>query len=274
MDEIAEYNQKRWTSLALAEALFTRPWLDLDVTSAKRRLDPAGTLGDITDLAVLCLAGGGGQQSAAFGLLGARVTVVDLSHAQLLRDRTAAVHHGIHIHTIQGDMRELSFLPQGYFDIVWHPYALNFVPDCRGVFEQVARVLRMGGLYHFMAANPFSCGLGTQDWNGRAYELRLPYIDGALIRYGDEEWVYARQPDQAPIPGPREYRHTLSNIVNGIVDSGFELLKVLEWSAEPPPLDAEPGTWDHFRLHAPPWMRFWARRQSDSPDGVFSRWQR
>jgi SAM-dependent methyltransferase len=263
MDEIADYNRKRWTALVRAEALFTRPWLDLDVASAKARLDPAATLGDVAGKYVLCLAGGGGQQSAAFGLLGARVSVVDLSFAQLLRDKAAAAHYGIQIYTIQGDMRELSFLPKGHFDIVWHPYALNFVPDCREVFEQVARVLRTGGLYHFMAANPFACGLGTQDWNGRGYELHLPYVDGALIRYADEEWVYARGPSQGPIPGPREYRHALSSIVNGIVASGFALVKVLEWSAEPPPLTAVPGTWDHFRLLAPPWMRFWARRQAD-----------
>jgi len=260
MDEVAAYNRMRWASLVRVSALFTRPWLDLDSSSARRRLDPAGTLGKVEGQTVLCLAGGGGQQSAAFGLLGARVVVVDISHDQLLRDQEAAVHHRLQIDTIQGDMRDLSFLPEQCFDIVWHPYALNFVPDCRVVFHQVARVLRPGGLYHFMAANPFTCGLGTQNWNGRAYELKSPYIDGAPVSYVDEEWVYAKRPGEAPVPGPREYRHTLSSIINGIVASGFVLQKVLEWSADAPPPDAEPGTWDHFRLCAPPWMRFWARR--------------
>ena len=36
---------------------------------------------------VLCLAGGGGQQSAAFALLGAKVTVLDFSETQLERDK-------------------------------------------------------------------------------------------------------------------------------------------------------------------------------------------
>lgn len=262
MDEIAAYNQTRWASLVRVNALFTRPWLDLDSSSAGRRLDPAGMLGEVEGKTVLCLAGGGGQQSVAFALLGARVTVVDLSHAQLLRDLDTAAHYGLQIDTIQGDMRDLLFLPEKYFDVVWHPYALNFVPDCRVVFQQVGRVLQPGGLYHFMAANPFTCGLGTKNWNGRAYELASAYIDRAPVLYDDEEWVYVQRPGEAPVPGPREYRQTLSSIINGIVDNGFALLKALEWSGDAPPLNAEPGTWDHFRLHAPPWIRFWARRQS------------
>lgn len=38
---------------------------------------PAGLLADIDGKDVLCLASGGGQQSAVFSLLGAKVTVVD-----------------------------------------------------------------------------------------------------------------------------------------------------------------------------------------------------
>ena len=68
-------------------------------------------------------------------------------------------------------MRDLSVFQSGAFDIVSQPYSLNFVPDCRDVFAQVARVLRSGGLYAFWAANPFAAGLGTHSRNGRAYEL-------------------------------------------------------------------------------------------------------
>ncbi|MFL5664220.1 MAG: SAM-dependent methyltransferase, partial [Ktedonobacteraceae bacterium] len=79
MDEIAQYNTQRWKSLTHVNALFTRPALQLDVTSARQQIDPEGRLGDLTGKRVLCLASGGGQQSAIFGLLGAQVTVFDLS---------------------------------------------------------------------------------------------------------------------------------------------------------------------------------------------------
>jgi SAM-dependent methyltransferase len=154
-DDVAKYNIERWAALVKAEALFTRPWLQLDPISARQQVDPEGWLGDVAGKDILCLAGGGGQQSAAFALLGARVTVVDLSEAQLAQDRAAAAHYNIDIKTYQGDMRDLSILAESAFDLVWQPYSLNFVPDARQVFAQVARILRPKGLYYFMCANPF-----------------------------------------------------------------------------------------------------------------------
>src|SRR3989442_9947184 len=108
MDEIAKYNMERWRALVEADALFTRPVLNLNTVSARDSLDPEGTLGNLAGKDVLCLACGGGQQSAAFALLGANVTVFDLSEAQLQRDAEAATHYGINIKVVQGDMRDLS----------------------------------------------------------------------------------------------------------------------------------------------------------------------
>src|SRR5262249_9362263 len=160
MDELAQYLTTRWRALAQANALFTRPYLDLDANGARAKLDPHGFLGDVTGKHVLCLAAGGGQQSAAFSLLGARVTVIDISAEQLARDREAAAHYSVAIETLQGDMRDLSLLDAHSFDIVWHPYSLNFVPDARAVFREVARIMRPGGLYHVQTANPFVSGIG------------------------------------------------------------------------------------------------------------------
>lgn len=268
MDDIARYNRERWEALVQANALFTRPWLNLEPASARARLDPANTLGDVRGKDVLVLAGGGGQQSAAFGVLGANVTVVDLTDAQLARDRDAASRYGLDIRTVQGDMRDLSMLPRASFDIVWHPYSLNFVPDCRVVFEQVARTIKKSGLYHFMAANPFVCGLGTQDWNGRGYGLRDPYVDGAEVVYRDEEWVYPDSHRDSQIKSPREYRQTLSTLINGLFENGFILMKILEWASDAPPSNAKAATWDHFRLLAPPWFRFWTQYRPEFTSGT------
>jgi 2-polyprenyl-3-methyl-5-hydroxy-6-metoxy-1,4-benzoquinol methylase len=65
---------------------------------------------------VLCLACGGGQQSIAFALLEANVTVFDLSEAQLNRDREAA-HFGVDIKILQGDIRDLSHLNEAAYRV-------------------------------------------------------------------------------------------------------------------------------------------------------------
>jgi ubiquinone/menaquinone biosynthesis C-methylase UbiE len=252
-DEVYQYNAQRWQALTQANALFTRPRLDLNLETAREYLgfERVGITVDVTGLKVLCLASGGGQQSAAFALLGAQVTVLDISESQLERDQAAAEHYGVEMKLVQGDMRDLSALAKDSFDIVWHPYSLTFVPDCRVVFREVARVLRSGGLYHVMCSNPFFAGLTENDWNGEGYSLKLPYQDETLISYPDQEWVYDRS-DNAQIQQPREYRQTLSRIMNGLIQEGFLLSYFAEVTSHAP--DSEPGSWGHFTNIAPPWL--------------------
>ena len=261
MDEVAQYNQARWKALANANALFTRARLDLDPESSRRIVDPEAKLGDFTGKDVLCLAGGGGRQSAAYGVLGARVTVVDLSAEQLDRDREVADHYDLEIRTIWADMRDISFLDDDSFDLVDHAYSINFVPECLEVFKQVARVLRPGGYYKVMSANPFTAGIEPSDWNGSGYVLREPYVDGASITYADQDWVYDVA-FRGQIPAPMEYKHSLSKIVNGLSETGFSIVHLSDNADMHPDLSAEPGSWDHLVAHAPPWFVFLTRLQN------------
>ena len=260
MDDVARYNIGRWQALADADALFTRPNLDLTVNSAREFLDAEGQLGDVAGKDVLCLAGGGGQQSAAFALLGANVTVFDLSEAQLERDQLAAAHYKVNIRSVQGDMRDLSALPPAAFDIVYQPFSIGYVPDVKIVFAQVARVLRPGGIYYLAGDNPFLCGLSATDWNGEGYVLKTPYQDEALYVSRDPDWVYARS--TKPLPDVREahlYRHTLANSLNSLLGLGFTLLRVSDSKHIYPDINAEPGSWDHFVAYAPVYLGFWLR---------------
>jgi ubiquinone/menaquinone biosynthesis C-methylase UbiE len=253
MDDIARYNQQRWQELADANALFTRAKLNLDVESAQEMVDPEGELGELQGKRVLCLASGGGQQSVAFALLGAQVTVVDLSEAQLQRDREAAAHYGLNITIIQADMRDLSRLESDSFDLVDQPYSLNFVPEAREVFRQVSRVIKHGGLYRVACANPFAAGITERDWNGEGYTVKRPYVQGERITYEDQDWVY-NQDQHALIAPPQEFRQTLSVLLNGLIENGFTLKRLKEVGSYSADAAAEPGTWDHFTAILPPWL--------------------
>jgi ubiquinone/menaquinone biosynthesis C-methylase UbiE len=253
MDEIAKYNRDRWRALANADALFTRPNLDLDEQQASAMIDPDGILGDLKGKRVLCLAGGGGRQSVAFGLLGADVTVVDLSPEQLERDRQMAQHYKLIFTLQQGDMRDLSALAAQSYDVVDHPYSLNFVPDADEVFRQVRRVIKPKGVYTLMFANPFAAGVRNGDWNGSGYTVKEPYLQGQRIQYSDEEWVYDRD-KHGTIDSPVEYRQTLSKVFNGLIVNGFMMMRVQEIAAYEASYDAPPGTWEHFTAVLPPWL--------------------
>ena len=262
MDEIAEYNQIRWRALAQADALFTRPKLNLDEFSARKLIDSEGKLGDLNGKDILCLAGGGGQQSAAFAVLGANVSVLDLSSEQLERDRQAARHYSVEIKTAQGDMRDLSIFENDSFDIVIQPYSINFVPETGKVFRQVANVLRNGGIYVFNFANPFTMGIQPTDWCDNGYILKNPYNNKARISYEDQNWVYDRETVEK-IPNPVEFRHTLSDVFNNLIENNFVISHVSDQKDMFPDETAEPGTWDHFVAFAPPWLNVLAHYKPD-----------
>ena len=251
LDQLARFNQKRWDELAQSNVPYSRPMLDLDADSARDFVDPEGILGDVRNKKVLCLAGGGGQQTAAFGLLGAEVAVLDLTLTQLDRDRQAAQHYGLQIQTCQGDMRDLSRFAADHFDIVHHAHSINFIPEPRVVFAQVARVVKNGGYYRFSFHSPFSHGIEDSVWDG-GYRLVQPYRDGE-VHYDDNRWEVEDHDGSVKwIEGPREFRHTMRTLVAGLVGNGFVILSLTEETSDE--TDPEPGSWEHFKSIAAPYL--------------------
>ncbi|HEX6386575.1 MAG TPA: hypothetical protein VF177_18035, partial [Anaerolineae bacterium] len=84
------------------------------------------------------------------------------------------------------------------------------------------------------------------------------YVDGE-VTFADPHWTIAADDGkQHQVVGPREFRHTLSTLVNGLVARGFVLLGL--WEGPPGgDMNAKPGTWEHFIAVVPPWLTFWAR---------------
>jgi SAM-dependent methyltransferase len=262
LDDIARYNQARWDELAQANVAYSRPLLDLTPASAAAYLDPKGVMGDVTGRDVLCLASGGGQQSVAFALLGAHVTVFDLSATQLNRDRAAAEHYGVDIQIVQGDMRDLSAFRKASFDLVYHTFSITFVPDVEPVFAGVARLLRPGSIYHVEWMNPFTATLDDSTWNGTGYVLSLPYLDGRDVSLLYPTWTVSDDAGAVrEIDSPHEYVHTFSKMVNTLARHHFYIYYAEEETGPEP--DAAPGTWHHFMACTAPYLTLWTRYRPD-----------
>lgn len=239
-DEVSAANERLWDQLVDDGCGYCVPWLDLDrdqlLAYATASLDPIperfatlyppSILKDVSGQPVLCLASGGGQQSAVFGLLDADVTAFDVSTRQLQGDSTAAAHYGYPITTVKGDMRDLSGLCESAFDLVFQANSKAYVPSVREVFSQVYRVLRPGGHYRFVVGQP---AVHSVEWRDGAYSITRAY----------------REKTQRRDDGGIEFRHYVEDIFNGLLDAGFTLQRVHERPPRPLSDDLTPGSWTH-----------------------------
>ena len=265
-------NENAWDELSQNGVLCSQPKLALSIEEAKEYINRNGFyLEDLTDKKVLCLASGGGQQSIAFALLGANVTVVDFSENQLQKDQLVAQEYGKEIRIIKSDMRDLSFCLDNEFDIVYQPYSINYIPSVKEVFDEISRVLKPGGTYDLMFHNPFVHGSWKDGcwgeewqkaelWQGKGYPIWQPYQDGYPIKTDDPNWNFYNSDNQKiTLKSPQEYRHTLSTILNGLISRRFEILTLKEEVSEY--YDHPPGTWEHYTSCAPPWMYLLSRKK-------------
>jgi len=252
-DQIAAVNKARWEEVVKEGAGCTIPWLDLDLDLLRQfatgELDPVpeslavrgfaekfpgNMLAGVHDKDVLCLGAGGGQQSAVFSLLGARVSVLDICEGQLEGDRRAAAHYGYDVTTIQGDMRDLSDLADESFDLVYGT-GTCYIPDVHEVFVGVARVLRTEGIYRAGDFNPYTGFVEHTDWDGMGYRITKPHAQ--------REW---QRPD-----GMLEFRNYLDEVFNGLLDTGFSIQRVFASPRKLPSPKDQPGSYRHWEGAGP-----------------------
>jgi SAM-dependent methyltransferase len=172
----------------------------------------------IQGLDLLGLACGGGQQGPVFAALGANVTILDNSPAQLDRDRHVAAREDLPIRTVEGDMRDLSVFPDASFDLVFHPVSNVFCPEIRPVWREAFRVLRSGGLLLSGFANPIYYMFGTHADEQGSLQVKytIPYSD---LKDMDPDDLEVCIEEGIPL----EYGHTLTDLIAGQTDAGFAI---------------------------------------------------
>ncbi|HJZ94158.1 MAG TPA: class I SAM-dependent methyltransferase [Gemmataceae bacterium] len=225
---ILDYNQRAWDRQVAKGNRWTVP-VGPEVVAAAQRGEwqivltptkpvPADWFPALAGLDALCLASGGGQQGPILAAAGANVTVLDQSPAQLAQDRFVADRDGLTLHTIQGDMADLSSLADGQFHLVVHPCSNCFAPDVRPVWREAFRVLRPGGVLISGFTNPALYVF--DDVAAQRGELiarhAIPYSD--LTSLTEEERRMYTDKDE-----PLVYGHTLDDQIGGQLAAGFVL---------------------------------------------------
>jgi SAM-dependent methyltransferase len=245
-----EHNRRAWNAMVRDRQRFTHPARDDDFSDPLHTVDAAGWLGSgVRGKRLLCLAAGGGKQSALYAAAGALVTVVDISPAMLELDRLVAAERGHEVRTVEASMDDLSAFPAAEFDVVIHPVSTCYVPSLAAVYSEVARVTCPGGLYISQHKTPTSLQAAVEP-SPRGYELVEPYY-----RSGPLPAVAGSRHREE---GTLEFLHRWEELLGHMCRAGF----VIEDLTEPmhASADSAAGQWQHRSRYVAPYVRIKARR--------------
>jgi len=252
------HNRAAWDRLAKQQNRLAKPARDQDFINPLASVDKPGWLGgDISGQHVLCLAAGGGRQGPIYAAAGATVTVVDISPVMLELDQAVAKQRGLKLRTLEASMDDLGQLADQQFDLVIHPVATCYVPDIAAVYREVARVLRVGGLYISQHKQPTSLQAGLKTV-GASYPIRHTC-------YSNEPLPPEPVPNLVRESGTLEYVHRWENLVGAMCRAGF----VIEDLTEPMHAEENAATdsFAHRSRYLPPYVRIKARRIT-TPDAL------
>ena len=261
-DEILRANRSAYDRLADSRAPLCRPATEDELANPLATVDAAGWLGQsIAGQRVLCLAAGGGRQSALYAAAGAEVTVVDLSGAMLELDRRVAAERGLSVRLFETSMDRLPMLADGEFDMVVQPVSTCYVPDTGPVFAEVARVTRGGGLYISQHKTPTSLQAATEPATDGRYRLLHPYYRDAPVPAPKTASSTASRLRE---PGAIEFLHRWEELVGGICRAGFAVEDLIEPVHTKPsaPADSFAGR----AAYIAPYVRIKARRRETAAE--------
>ncbi|MGD8240723.1 MAG: class I SAM-dependent methyltransferase [Armatimonadota bacterium] len=192
--------------------------------------------GDLRGLTVLDVGCGEGYNTRLSAKRGARMTGTDISKEMIRLAWEAEEEQPLGIRYEVAPAADVAMFEDGSFDAVVSTMALMDCADYEGAIEEIARLLKAGGLLAFSINHPcFTNALLSHDRDeqGRPVAVRTgDYFDAGPVI---DEWGFARAPEdehENPFRVPR-FPRLLSQYLNALPKNGF----VIEGVHEPRPTE-------------------------------------
>lgn len=196
-------------------------------------------LPDVEGKRALDLGCGMGQLAAHLAGAGASEVIgVDISERMLA---LAAAEHAHPRVTYLRESIEVAAFPAGRFDLVASSLAFHYVEDYPGLVRRIARWLAPGGVLVYSTEHPIYTAVDPA--TGWVLDPEGRRMHWALDRYADEGW----REQHWFVEGVRKYHRTMATLVNGLVDAGLVVERVLEPIPDAETLRRRPDFADEHR---------------------------
>ena len=178
-------------------------------------------LPDLNEARILDLGCGFGAFDRFAVEQGARQVIgIDLSQRMLRRARELAASPRIEYRA--GDLADLD-VPERDFDLIYSALAFHYVEDFPALCRKMRSLLRCGGRLVATLEHPIFSAPREDEWrekDGHPFWPLDSYLDeGRRVRH----WI---------AEGVIKYHRTIGTYVNALLDSSFQLARLIEWGPD------------------------------------------
>jgi len=208
-------------------------------TRAMEHADLLALLPDVRGRRVLDLGCGAGQLAQHLATRGAAEVIgVDVSARMLALARAEFAHPRVTY--LQSSIEALTFA-DARFDLVVSVLAFHYVVDYAGLVRRIASWLAPGGVLVYSTEHPiYTARLRGDGWALDSTGRRTAWgIDGYADEGPREETWF--------VPGVRKVHRMLATLVNGVLDAGLVLERLVEPMPDQQWLERHPQATDERR---------------------------
>lgn len=250
MTDYLDINRRNWDQRAAIHARDTTGDYRIDrFLAGEDILHPieATELGDISGKRVLHLQCHIGLDTLCLARRGAAVTGLDFSSAALNVARRLSAETGLNADFVEGIVDRAPDLAPGPFDLVFTTWGtVCWLPDAKAWGRIIAAVLAPGGELYFADAHPgFNVLEEVAGQLVPTYDFQTP-ADRPL--HFVNQATYTGDPTIMSHPSTREWIHSLSAVLGGLIDAGLAITmfrehEVMPWRGLPSLVPASQGMW-------------------------------